>query len=64
MNKNPLIKNSLIQNNQPITFNGNQATIIAHREFLGDVITGTANTFDHKEYYVNPANALTFPWLS
>lgn len=39
-------------------------TIIRFQEFLGDVTTGAANTFNVNGYTINPANPSTFPWLS
>lgn len=40
-------------------------TIIRFQEYLGDIISGpSANTFDLSSYIINPANQVTFPWLS
>lgn len=38
--------------------------IIRHREYLGDVITGDAGTFNNTAYSINPGIVETFPWLS
>ena len=41
------------------------ATIIRHREYLGPITTSSvANTFKIQSFPLNPAQAITFPWLS
>lgn len=41
------------------------AVIIRHREYIGDVVSSpTANSFNLDTYPLNPAQSLTFPWLS
>lgn len=40
-------------------------TIIRYREYLGEVVTGpVVGGFNINSYVINPANMLTFPWLS
>lgn len=48
------------------SFSGNQeATIIEHREYIGDLISApTTNTFQVLKYVFNPSNYALFPWLS
>ncbi len=47
----------------PEVVNSNtKATIVRHREYLGDVTSTTS--FTPIEYIINPGNSLTFPWLS
>lgn len=38
--------------------------IICHREYLGDVVSGSANTFNLVSYPIVPSSDRTFPWLS
>lgn len=38
--------------------------IVRHREYLGDVTTGSASAFSNTSYAVNPGLPHTFPWLS
>lgn len=39
--------------------------IVRHREYISDVIShATPNTFKLENYYINPAQAATFPWLA
>lgn len=38
--------------------------LIRRHEYLGDVISGTAGTFNVNNYFINPGQASTFPWLS
>lgn len=58
-------KNSLLLDPPPMInrSEGGQSTI-RHREFLGDIITGDANTFKIQSFPINPAQEVTFPWLS
>ena len=61
-------KNSLMAGDVPNV--GNPATTengmtISHKEFIGDVITGsTANTFTYTSYDITPTNAQLWEWLS
>lgn len=42
-----------------------QATIVRHREFIGDItVPGTPATFTNVSYPLNPGMSNTFPWLS
>jgi len=40
------------------------AVVIRHREYLGNVFCGSDGAFDIASYPLNPAMAQTFPWLS
>lgn len=42
----------------------NGGVLFRKSEYLGDVISGSANTFDLNHYHVNPGLSDTFPWLS
>lgn len=44
--------------------NKNRAVYVRHREYIGDVISGAANTFNIQKYVINPALGTTFPWLA
>jgi len=60
-------KNSLFADarNQPPSFGSNKSTFeFVHSEYVGDVTTSADGTFKATTYTVNPANAITFPWLS
>lgn len=49
----------------PYMHKSGQTAHIAHREFLGDVVSGpTANTFNVDYFNINPANKKIAPWLS
>jgi len=41
-----------------------RGTRIVHSEYLGDVVSGTANTFTNQSYWLNPGNTDLFPWLA
>lgn len=57
-NTNPLLRNSLVKKNAPLTFSGKPITRFKHRECLGDVITSpTAGLFSYKVLDFNPSNA-------
>lgn len=43
---------------------GNNGIRVREREFLGDVVSGAANTFKNTVYPITPTNSVTFPWLS
>lgn len=43
---------------------GDRSVRVSHREYLGDIITGTAGTFNTQNFSVNPGLLNTFPWLS
>ena len=59
--QNPLVNTSDV----PQFAASGRANVVAHRDFLGDVITsGSANTFKLQSYVVNAGNRTTFPWLS
>lgn len=40
------------------------AVVIRHREYLGNVFCGSGGVFDIASYPLNPAMAQTYPWLS
>ncbi|QMW68670.1 capsid protein [Crucivirus-133] len=63
--------NSLMYNKDavPEFTNNPRCTIIAHREYIGDVFSGPtlsagATTFNATSFRINPGVAGTFPWLS
>lgn len=64
-----LVSNSLVDGyslgeNMSISSQG-RATVIRYREYLGEVTTGaTIGAFTSREFTVNPANVVTFPWLA
>lgn len=45
-----------------------EATMICHREYIGDLITGpldtTSTQFSVRSYTINPGNSSLFPWLA
>jgi len=57
-------RNTLLTGSVPRFNSDKEFTTVAHREYLGDVVSGTAGTFDIQEYTINPSNESTFPWLS
>lgn len=57
-------RNTLLTGSVPRFNSGKEFTTVTHREYLGDVVSGTAGTFDIQEYTINPSNEATFPWLS
>jgi hypothetical protein len=57
-------RNTLLTGSVPRFNSGSEYTTITHREYLGDVVSGVAGTFDIQEYTVNPSDQQTFPWLS
>lgn len=60
--------NSLINkagNGDPILETRGRTIRVSYREYLGEVTTGsTPGTFNATSYTINPANVVTFPWLS
>jgi hypothetical protein len=55
--------NSLVKGNSVPVFSRNGRGVrIAHREFLGDIESGT--TFVSTEFALNPGLSTSFPWLS
>jgi len=54
--------NSLLSGGPPAFASVNTGTRIAHREYIQDV--SSSIDFQNTTFDVNPANALTFPWLS
>lgn len=55
--------NSLITGNEPPMFAKNgRGTVIAHREFLGDVLSTTA--FNVTSFPINAGLPVTFPWAN
>ena len=42
-----------------------KSVIIRHREYLDDIVSSaTPNTFKLQNFYINPGDRITFPWLS
>lgn len=57
--------NVLVQDPMPMMNKAGEGAItVRHREYIGDVITGSANTFNLKSFAINPGQEQTFPWLS
>lgn len=54
-------KNTLLHGGPPI-FDGPKYVRIRHREYLGDI--SSTVSFTNNSYPINPANQVTFPWLS
>lgn len=38
--------------------------VIEHQEYILDLISGAANTFDLQQFAINPGQSFLFPWLS
>jgi len=56
------VKNTLTS---PVPAFGNESTTITHREYIGDVISAAvAGDFKLTRYRINPADAVTMPWLA
>lgn len=62
------IKDNALLNRQPgrpIVNSSVGGTVISKTEYLGDLISSaSANTFRVQTYKLNPADGITFPWLS
>jgi len=43
---------------------GRRGIRLTEREFLGDIVAGTAGAFNLQSFRINPADPATFPWLS
>lgn len=56
--------NTLMSDSVPIFNNSNRTVRVKHREFIGDVISGAANTFNIQAFPINPGLNNTFPWLA
>jgi len=57
--------NSLTNSTQiPQFVNSKHAMRIQHREYLGDVFSGSSGAFQVTDYPINPGMQQTFPWLS
>jgi hypothetical protein len=51
------------------TPDGKRGVRIREREYIGDIVSGGvlvggSTTFDNHSFVINPANSVTFPWLS
>lgn len=59
-------KNSLLQDPLPVVNNKTKSgqTVIRHREYIKDIISGEPGTFNIESFPINPAQEKTFPWLS
>lgn len=57
-------QNTLVNNPPSVRNNSARTVTLSHREYIGDVVTGDAESFDMKSYPINPGNPTTFPWLS
>lgn len=52
-------------NGPPAIFATSQRShVIRYREYIGDIITGSAGAFTIQKFALNPGVATTFPWLS
>ncbi len=67
----PIRSNSLIFPDatgvpQVVNVKKGEAVVVSHKEFLGDVLTGTGtpSVFDLQSYDLNPSNRDLLPWLS
>lgn len=56
--------NSLMKGGVPQFASKGRSVVVRHREYIGDVISGAAGTFDIKSYPINPGLPQTFPWLA
>lgn len=57
--------NTLVNSSQVPQFaNSPHSMRIQHREYLGDIYSGTAGAFNIQNYPINPGMQQTFPWLS
>src|SRR5437868_8025472 len=56
--------NSLYNDPLRIYSIGDIGVRICHREYIQNVITGTANTFNLQSFPLNPGLPQVFPWLS
>lgn len=61
--------NTLVNSSQiPQFVDGKHATRIQHREYLGDIYSGSltngASVFQRSDFPINPGMLQTFPWLS
>lgn len=62
-------QNTLVNSSQiPQFVNGKHATRIQHREYIGDIFSGSltsgASVFNRQDFPINPGMLQTFPWLS
>nr|QXP07777.1 MAG: putative capsid protein [Arizlama virus] len=62
----PLKKNTLAMGNDPPVIKNAKdgRTILRHREYLQDIVTGAAGEFNINSFVLQPGNQATFPWLS
>lgn len=59
------IMSEMLSNGPPSMHSTNaRSFIFRHREYLGDVQTGSAGAFNINNYYINPGLPSSFPWLS
>lgn len=61
--ENSLMK-QITSNGPPAMHSIGREVRICHREYLGDIITGSAGAFTIQSYALNPGLFSTFPWLS
>lgn len=59
-----VMKNTLVNDPPSVRNNSARTVTLSHREYIGDVITGAAGSFDLKAYKIQPGDPSTFPWLS
>jgi len=59
-----VMKNTLVNDPPSVRNNSARTVTLSHREYIGDVVTGAANTFNLQAYKIQPGDPATFPWLS
>ena len=61
-----LTKNSLISEGQsPANMHqGNSSLKVRHREYIMDIVSGPANTFNNQTFPIQPGLNTVFPWLA
>lgn len=62
--KNSLNKLAMGQDPPTVMNSSHNNVIVRHREYLIDVVTGTAGAFNNRSWAINPGVPETFPWLS
>jgi len=65
--KNSMLNSINLNGNDPpevVNSTKGKATIIRHREYIGELLSGEDSGFHIQSYAINPANEALFPWLS
>lgn len=60
------VQNNVLVNSREIPqfSTGRVTNVVCHREFVKDIITGSAGTFNADVFPLQPGSAITFPWLA